>query len=629
VDLDQSDAETLTQLGVAAYAAGQWSDAVSLLDLAAGMSAASPGLEQLYLPMARVNQAMFAPGSAGQKGPFLEQLRADADRIQAVACSPALALDAPWVLGTARFLLGNDTEALAAFRMAPARQAAWRYASAQVEAMVRIGRGGEVGRWLEQLRGDVPEAADLVRLLRAREEVRGLDLEGACGLIGAVAPGVVETVGDADSAAAYQCLVAEVAMCQPKPPAEPPSLSVPEERVSAGVRAWMARLRCRRHLERGEMQAAGELLEQPAQWFAPESEVQRLEAARLALLGINEDMAANTLDHLARLPAAQPLDQLAWGIWLGSRDRHAEAREIFAGVSDALPFAIELRLAWAEAEMAPGGDADHARALLEPLADLAPWTTALRLLPFRPWQRRVPVSQWAQTADVAMTRIADMLHGALLMVRADRIEHAVAVLGMLQQLLGPIRAAGGDAGPLGRRRRGGVGRPLGTVTAVARPPARAPAEWAVPGRPFPPRAPSAGRRQRGFSPGRGTGRALEGGRGGRRSVPGPSRRRGRGPSASPTARSVAASARRGTPDNPRATGHAGRSCGGGRADVRGASDREPLAGGPPLSARGLPRSDGPGRAWGGDLRGTRGGKSESRRCGGAVGIVVGAARPAG
>jgi hypothetical protein len=233
----------------------------------------------------------------------------------------------------------------------------------------------------------------------------------------------------------------ELAFAQTEPVKKTPKLEFAPERLSGAVQAWLARLQARWHVERGEFEPAAKLLRQPCHRLAPERPRAREEAARLALQSDGDESAGERFAQLGADSTASPRDRLVWALWLCGRGEYDPAKEVLAKLATELPGSLELRLARAEAELA-AGDADLARRLL--LGDgslvspteLVCWTSAPRLSLFRPWQRQVPVAFWSWEGKISAHRMGDMLHGARLLIRAQLVDEALAVVGLVEQLVG-------------------------------------------------------------------------------------------------------------------------------------------------------------------------------------------------
>ncbi|MFV1967161.1 MAG: tetratricopeptide repeat protein [Pirellulaceae bacterium] len=446
-DLDEADAEALTLLGVASYLHQQWPDAAGLFHQAAELRKEKPGVERLYGALTRVNLALAGVFTAETKEEFLRTMASDVEAIESIRCDRGESLDADWVRGAGYLLLNRDREALSAFHTAPVSHIAWRFAQLELEAMIRLGQRDRVADRLAELDEQVPGASSMIGLLSAKEALNRLsftEAEGALATVGEVERGHEEF--EAEINAVRKCFRIELALHKVKTLSAKPALDRPPEHLTASVRAWLARLVAQWHLERGEMQEAEKQLLDPIQWLGPSRDVQRLEAVRLALMGMSEDVAGRIFEQLAIAAAASPVDRLLWGLWLCGTNQHDRAREVLTPLADQLPDCLELRLARAEIELADGGDCERAQRVLNPggdtpnVAELSHWTTPAHTVVYRPWLRRLPLTTWQHNARVSIHRVADMLHGATLLIRANASDAALDVLQRTVTLLGDERA---------------------------------------------------------------------------------------------------------------------------------------------------------------------------------------------
>jgi tetratricopeptide (TPR) repeat protein len=443
VDLTEADADALTQLGLIAYLCRAWDDAVSLLEGARKLRPDNPGAERLYLAMARVNRLL----SGGVELPSRDQLLAQLEEqlpVLTAAAEDVTAVDARCVQAAACAGLGRDVEALALFAGSPAQYLAWRYAVLELAAAER---SGQTDVWLTgfgQRAAASGESAVVVPLVRAMLAVE----RGDWATVRSVALTITvkppaESVRDPDPAAVAALLQAELDFTQPEPMAEAPRLPVSEERVSGAARAWLLRLRARWHTERGEFEPAAALLSQATHGLTPDHVWERAAAAQLALQDADPDAPGDLFEPLATGPTATPQDRLVWALWLCGHGDLGCARTVLAELENVFPESLELRLARAESELSDGGQAAVARQLLQASvgkatpSDLLFWAKPIRQLSFRPWQRHVPRAFWPWPGQLSPHRIGDMLHGARLMIRAQLVDQALAVIALVEQVLGP------------------------------------------------------------------------------------------------------------------------------------------------------------------------------------------------
>jgi tetratricopeptide (TPR) repeat protein len=437
-DLETSDADALQSLGTASYLNRRWDDALTLFGMAIEGAPADVNTLKSYSGLTEINLILSSPETIADRQTFRSTLEAKVAAITQATGAGAIDLDAAWVAGSALATLGRGAEALAAFEQAPPAYLTWNHAQSYVTALARAGRLAEIPLRLKEMQEHVPDAAGLVRQLSAKQALDRSDFAGCAELVETTGLRAAQPAGlgfDADAVAA--CLQHELALSAATP--APPLPPLPHaETVSAAVRAWHDRLRCRWHLARAEADEAGAILAGPLQWLDAGPETRRLEAVLMTLPGRDPAVAADLFARLAQADGAQPIDQLHWGFWLCGQGRHAEASNVLRPLGDALPDCLERTIALAECLLA-AGDAPGAREVLGKLAHLDVVTNRRNIALFRPWQERVPIRAWANQAAVAMARVGDLLHMAFLLIRAGDVPAALRAAAMVDELLGDSR----------------------------------------------------------------------------------------------------------------------------------------------------------------------------------------------
>ena len=343
------------------------------------------------------------------------------------ADEPGPALDAVRVRGAALAVLGQDAEAAAVFATAPVEYLTWRTVRPEAEVLARL--AAPISPRLAE------QAPALGQLLDATAALDRLDLPALrAAVAGLGGPAAEQPWFDADPPAVAACLRGELALTDPRPLASLPE--VPAD-VSAGVRAWAARLAARWHLERGETGEARRLLADPVHWIAP-AEARQLDAV---VRDVSGDDAGAALEVAAKAPAAPAPHALAFGLWLCGRGRYADARAVFEPLPVELRESVEVRLALARGELAD--DPERARERLRGFLDgdepaRAVWVNAPRLALNRPWHQRVPIALWSLPADVSLHRVGDVLEAVELFLAAGQPEPAARTLALAEELLGKL-----------------------------------------------------------------------------------------------------------------------------------------------------------------------------------------------
>ena len=442
-DPGEADAQALTHLGIVAYLTRAWTDAVKLFRNAAQFDKDPLPTGRLYLSLAQINQTISDAESVAALQLFLGQLDPELTALAGQPLESTESLDGCWVLGVGHVLLGRHAEALAAFGRAPSTFYAWRHAEFELEAAIQCDQLDPWLAGLERRSAECPRHADLARLLRGKLAAERHDWESLRDIVcGVEIAAPADVSDDPDPAAVHQLLTTELELASSQSISMMPVVATAPSALSPLVRAWLSRQVIRWRIERGEFDLAAEGLAEPCHLLAPERDRQRLEAARLALSGADDQTAGELLTKLGTRAGAAAQDRLTWGLWLVGQENFRQARSVLSELVAVIPDVLELRLARAEVELAGGGDIELARQLLQEAdgpatpSELVHWKARPRSGVFRPWQKRVPTSFWNWQGELSPHRVGDMLHAARLMLRAALIEQGLAVVALVEQILG-------------------------------------------------------------------------------------------------------------------------------------------------------------------------------------------------
>ena len=425
--------ETDLLVGAVSYLLHDWVKARSQLESAVSKKADALAVVAIFLQtLEQLNSVLEQRGRGQALVEFQEDVTRLFGELRDNDPDNGWQLDMQWVAGSVLAVVEQHEDAMACFTGARFALARWRHAWTAWELMRAHRTPAERDAWTQQIATAQPLLGQLLEVWWMTIELR---FEDARRLLAAAREVHADALTiDSELAAVAAFLAAEVAASAAEMTPELPT-EVPD-----GFHEWCDQLRLRRQLERGDIEAAKQLLDATNQHTAEPRRWRRILATVGTLDAEHQPEIGSAFEALATESLAEPLDELQWGLWLVQQARCDEAEPLLTKFSQRFPQCLECVLALIECWLHQSR-LDEAREQLTGISQLTVWTNQRRVAWFRPWQRLVPDAARVDQARVAVPRLADVLHAVDLQLRAGLAALAVETMGHLEHLLGAQHAA--------------------------------------------------------------------------------------------------------------------------------------------------------------------------------------------